>query len=222
MSLPRGIRNHNPGNIELGAPWEGLAAEQTDGRFCQFTSPKWGIRAIARILITYADQRRAADGSPIDTVAEVVARWAPPVENDTGAYTRHVAARLGVGPDQIIEIKRAEVMRGLIRAIIAHENGPRFADYYSDAEIDQGMRLAGVDVPPKPLAKSRTIRAGAATTAATGLAGLAEVADQLAPLSGLAAQIAGAAPVVLVILVLVGVGYMVWCRIDDQRTEARP
>ena len=47
--LPRGIRNHNPGNIDKGADWEGLADDQSsDSRFCVFKDPVWGIRAMAR------------------------------------------------------------------------------------------------------------------------------------------------------------------------------
>ena len=44
-SLPRGIRNHNPGNIKLGTAWDGLSDEQNDDVFCQFKEPVWGLRA---------------------------------------------------------------------------------------------------------------------------------------------------------------------------------
>ena len=52
-SLPRGIRNHNPGNIKLGTAWDGLSDEQNDDVFCQFKEPVWGLRALVRILLTY-------------------------------------------------------------------------------------------------------------------------------------------------------------------------
>ncbi|MGL5156229.1 MAG: hypothetical protein ACRC9G_08020, partial [Aeromonas veronii] len=85
---PRGIRRNNPGNIEWGSPWQGLAKPEDypADRFAAFISPVWGIRAIAITLITYQDKRKANDGSRIDSVREVVERWAPSFENNTQAY----------------------------------------------------------------------------------------------------------------------------------------
>ena len=40
--IPRGIRNHNPGNIRHGDKWQGLSAEQTDSSFCVFDAPEYG------------------------------------------------------------------------------------------------------------------------------------------------------------------------------------
>ncbi|MFI3272941.1 MAG: structural protein, partial [Pseudomonadota bacterium] len=51
--MPRGIRNHNPGNIRHGDDWQGLRDTQTDKNFCQFVSPEFGIRALARVLMNY-------------------------------------------------------------------------------------------------------------------------------------------------------------------------
>ena len=54
-AMPRGIRNHNPGNLrKSNDPWQGLAPDQTDPDFLQFESSKWGIRALARTLISPA------------------------------------------------------------------------------------------------------------------------------------------------------------------------
>ncbi|SDB51146.1 hypothetical protein SAMN03159290_03904 [Pseudomonas sp. NFACC13-1] len=64
---------------------------QTDSQYVQYINPRWGIRAIARVLITYQDKRHAADGSTIDTVREIIERWAPPSENNTDAYIISVA-----------------------------------------------------------------------------------------------------------------------------------
>src|SRR3546814_17442973 len=91
--IPRVIRLNNPGNIEHGAPWEGLDPRNRDPRFCGFVSPEYGIRAIVRVLITYYDKRRARDGSRIDTVREIVERWAPAGENNTEAYAKHEIGR---------------------------------------------------------------------------------------------------------------------------------
>ena len=42
-ALPRGIRNHNPGNLRRSAdPWQGLATTQTDEEFFQFAHAQGG------------------------------------------------------------------------------------------------------------------------------------------------------------------------------------
>lgn len=149
-NTPRGIRNFNPGNIDrvAGVRWQGQAAEQTDSRFVQFVGPRWGIRAIARVLITYQDKRKASDGSRIDSVREIVERWAPPVENDTHAYAFQVAKSLGVNPDdEVIDVYDFDTMRELVLAVIRHENGPGplpAEGWYGETIIVEGLALAGI------------------------------------------------------------------------------
>lgn len=128
----RGIRNNNPGNIRHGRDrWQGMRDEQTDPDFIQFIAPEWGIRAMARLLLNY----QALHG--LRTVREIINRWAPPSENDTGAYVRHVAARLGVDPDEHIAV--SDYLRPLVETIIKHENG---LQPYSAATIARGLELA--------------------------------------------------------------------------------
>lgn len=51
-SLPRGLRNNNPGNIRTTKDkWQGLREKQTDKDFFQFTEMKWGYRALIRTLL---------------------------------------------------------------------------------------------------------------------------------------------------------------------------
>lgn len=147
---PRGIRNFNPGNIRhaRGVRWQGQAEVQTDTAFVQFNGPRWGIRALARVLITYQDKRRAGDGSQIDTVREIIERWAPPNENDTKAYVATVSRVLGVGPDDaVVDVYNFETMRDLVVAIIRHENGPGPLPeglWYGYSIISDGLQLAGI------------------------------------------------------------------------------
>ncbi|MFJ4141437.1 structural protein [Pseudomonas sp. NPDC089734] len=147
---PRGIRNFNPGNIRhaKGVRWQGQASTQIDAEFVQFTDPRWGIRAIARVLITYQDKRRAADGSRIDTVREIIARWAPPNENNTEAYVASVARVLNIGPDdESIDVYDFNTMRELVLGIIRHENGAgQLPDnqWYGEKLIQEGLAFAGV------------------------------------------------------------------------------
>ncbi len=121
FSKVRGLRNNNPGNIRHGQAWQGRNPVQTDKSFIQFDSPVYGIRAINKILKTYSTIYG------LNTVRGIISRWAPPVndkgkkENDTESYINSVAGRLGVEPDQIIDVRARAV--ALSQAIIKHENG---------------------------------------------------------------------------------------------------
>ena len=125
---PRGIRNHNPGNIRHGDDWQGMRSLQTDRSFVQFVSPEYGIRAMARILKSY--ERRG-----LVTVEQIIGTWAPDTENDTDSYVHHVAAVLGVSPDTPVTESDYPV---LIAAIIRHENGQQ---PYSLDTIEAGVML---------------------------------------------------------------------------------
>ena len=145
--IPRGIRANNPGNIERNATrWQGMAHDQSgDPRFVVFTAPEWGIRAIARLLLTYQDKHH------LDTLEKIINRWAPPSENVTSAYVKAVAAALKVPATAPVNVHVPETMRALVKAIIKHENG---VQPYPDAVIDEGLRIAGIEgvaaVPAPP------------------------------------------------------------------------
>ena len=123
---PRGIRNNNPGNIEKGAPWQGLAADQSaDSRFAVFDSPVYGIRALTVVLLTYRNRHK------LRTPREIISRWAPAFENDTGSYVAAVARAAGIGPDDPVTDQE---LPAVVAAIIKHENGinPYPADLIAD------------------------------------------------------------------------------------------
>jgi|SRR5690625_1915768 len=172
QTLPRGIRLHNPGLIEKGDPWQGLADDQSaDPRFAVFEGPEWGIRAIARVLITYQDKHG------IENISGIVNRWAPPGENDSASYAAHLARHLRVDLHQAIDFTDYETARHLIEVIIHHENG---LQPYDALTINEGLRLAGIRPPVeaqhaaleevRPLSRTRTLRAGRAAEAAGGVA----------------------------------------------------
>lgn len=133
--MTRGIRNNNAGNIRWGCNWQGLKKDgrEQDKEFCVFVSPEYGIRAIAKIIRNYSDIYR------INTVAGIVHRWAPPSENDTVSYIKHVSQSLKVDPEEIINVRDTNVMLKLIKAIIKHENGKQ---PYKDELILKGIRMA--------------------------------------------------------------------------------
>jgi len=132
--LPRGIRNNNPGNIRLtGDRWQGMAATQTDGAFVQFTHPKYGFRAMTRVLRNY--QRQG-----INTVDSIISRWAPSNENHTAAYVKFVSNYTGIAPTA--EVNLSLSILPLIKAITIYENGQDYANYYSNQTIQEGIALA--------------------------------------------------------------------------------
>ena len=113
---PRGIRNHNPGNIRHSKThWMGQADEQPDKSFVAFEAPVYGIRALYKVLKTYQSKHG------LKTIRDMINRWAPPNENDTDAYVNAVAAACGVHPEQQIELP--PIAEKLVAAIIKHENG---------------------------------------------------------------------------------------------------
>ena len=137
----RGERNFNPGNIERNATkWKGMSPNQSrDSRFVVFIDPVWGIRALARVLLTYSRVYPQDTPQDIDTLREIINRWAPPVENDTGAYVKAVAANVGVGPDEAIDVTDEWVMKALVTAIIKHENGRCI---YDEDVLEDGVQRA--------------------------------------------------------------------------------
>ena len=154
---PKGIRRNNPGNLEWGSPWQGLAnkADWPADRFAAFIDPAYGIRAIAMTLITYQDKRKAKDGSKIDSIREVIERWAPSSDNNNvPAYAKSVAALLdGVGPDdEVVDMHNPVHLRALVEGIIRHENGrgplKTANSWYPDDVITEGLRRAGVVTKP--------------------------------------------------------------------------
>ncbi|WP_371329233.1 hypothetical protein [Klebsiella quasipneumoniae] len=130
---PRGVRNNNPGNLEASSsnPWIGQTG--SDGRFAKFETPAHGIRALGRNLISY--QRQG-----IDTVGEIINRWAPPSDNnDTAAYIKAVCAQLGVTANQPLDASNPDTLQALCAAIIKHENG---SQPYSQDQLSTGVSAA--------------------------------------------------------------------------------
>lgn len=217
---PRGISNHNPGNIEHGDPWQGMAAKQTDKRFVTFESPAWGIRAMARVLITYQDKHgiRSVDG--------IIKRWAPSVENDTQAYINQVSINAGKGADEPLDLHNYDDLEPIVQAIIRHENGsgPRKSvnSWYDQDTIDEGLRMAGVRKPVRHATKVPVTKetAGAAATGGVGASQIAEglpaVADAITQADGHLSS--GSVVRVVIGVVLVGIAvFIAYSQIDRDR-----
>jgi hypothetical protein len=190
--------------------------QREEERFCVFKQAKWGIRAIARTIITYQDKRKAKDGSAIDTVQEIIDRWAPPIENDTDAYANYVRSKLYVERGEVVDVHSYKHMMPLVKAIVMHENGEQ-----PQGQIDAGLVLAGVIPPEKPLHESRTIKGGTVASAGITAAGAIETAQlmignvqELVPYLEEGKWVSG-------VLVICGISTMIWARIDDKRKGLR-
>jgi len=213
----RGIRNNNPGNLRKSKdPWQGLAEQQTDADFFVFQSPIYGIRALARTLITYQDKYG------LGTVTTIISRWAPPTENKTDAYISEVIAKTGFTADQAVNMHSYVDLKPVVKAIILQENGQL---PYTDAQIDKALVLAGVEPPVQNLQQSRTVKGGQTATAATvGVSVLEAVRENIDPtreaLLGIV-QYVDAVKWLLLAVTLVGIGVMIWARIDDRRKGLR-
>lgn len=117
-SLPRGLRNCNPGNIRITKDkWQGLCEEQTDKSFFQFMEMKWGYRALIRTLQNYRNRHGCM------TIADFINRWAPPVENNTNGYIQRVCKEMEVPTTFVPDVNDKDTMCAFAAAISQVENG---------------------------------------------------------------------------------------------------
>ncbi len=151
-SGPRGLRNNNPGNIvHTGSEWEG-EVKGGDSKFKSFATPEHGIAALGKNLLSY-------EKKGLTTVSDIINRWAPPKENDTGAYVSTVAKQLGVAPDEKLDLQNPATLKALTTAIIQHENGKQ---PYSDDQLSAGLEAA---LGKRNLPPGKTLLADAGITA---------------------------------------------------------
>jgi hypothetical protein len=76
----RNWRNNNPGNIMYGDFAVSMGAIGTDGRFAIFPDMEMGYKAADALMKSKNYQNL--------TIGDAIKKWAPPSENDTGAYQR--------------------------------------------------------------------------------------------------------------------------------------
>lgn len=139
--VPLGLKLNNPLNIKRSsASWAGKSAVQNHAVFETFDSAYYGIRAAARILINYGRIHK------LDTLAEIVHRWAPPDDdNDTGSYVDFVAGKLDVKPDTSLNLEDEDVLTALVKAMMHMEIG---SVPYTDGVIRSAVAAAKVGGKP--------------------------------------------------------------------------
>jgi hypothetical protein len=137
-NLSRGIRNNNPGNlIYTNIAWQGKVplSKNTDGKFEQFVTIEFGIRAMFKDLVNDINKGK-------NTVRKLISEYAPPNENNTGQYIKDVCSSIGVTADEKIKSVNAKFLLLLGKAIIKKENGAD-ASKVTDSQIKKGLSLIG-------------------------------------------------------------------------------
>jgi len=111
---------NNPGNIEQGIQWEGLAegGYGPNKRFAIFETPQAGIRALKKDLTT---KLARFDGN----LRNMIEQYAPESENDVQRYLEVVQQTAGV-KDIYTEKDLDNIVKGFIRM----ENKKELADKY--------------------------------------------------------------------------------------------
>ena len=130
LTMPKGIRNHNPMNLRWFAPinWVGQIGPDVDG-YAKFSEVHFGIRAGVKNLVN------GYFNKGIDSPVNIIEKYAPSHENPTDAYIRFIAERMGVDKTTSIPLTRDNMIR-LTKAIIHFENG---SQPYADATIERGV-----------------------------------------------------------------------------------
>jgi len=101
---PAPLRSNNPGALMPG------------GKLAQFGSMDEGLTALDNNLKNYGMKG-------VNTLSGVISKWAPPNENDTQGYIAAVSKRLGLDPNQQINLSNPAVRHALGTAIMLQENG---------------------------------------------------------------------------------------------------
>ena len=112
------LAHNNPGSVTV------------DGKdFAAYATARDGLKAI---MGRFAAYRKKGDRN----IRQMISRYAPPSENDTGAYIAQVARMTGLDPDKDLNIRDPHVLAGLTRAVLMREHGQKF---------DEGELLAAAE-----------------------------------------------------------------------------
>lgn len=117
-SLPIGLRNNNPLNIRIsGNTW--LGKVPTDNAFEKFSSLEYGIRAAVKNLLTYYNR----DG--LNTIKQIINKWAPPSENHTLNYISYVSGKMGIASNVVLPLDK-NIFASLVAAMSDVELGKQY------------------------------------------------------------------------------------------------
>jgi hypothetical protein len=158
----RAERNFNPGNLNYAGQAGASLEAGSNARFAKFKSEEEGIAALVRQLRLY--QQRG-----IDTIGEIVKKYAPPSENDTQAYVANMARWTGLSADEKLNFNDTETVRRMVEGISRKEG--RYTPL-TEGQIMSGINLANQRAG---IAGATSIQTGDITinTQATDAAGIA-------------------------------------------------
>src|SRR5512132_868779 len=135
------------------------------------------------------------DRRHLDTIRKLVEMWAPPNE---------------------------KCLSPILTAMIKVENGRQ---PYTDAQIDAALVRAGVVPPQRSLQETRTVKGG--QVAAAGTIGAGAIGAIQETVGQAHEALVGVVPYLdaakwgLLAVTLIGIGVMLWARIDDRRKGLR-
>lgn len=217
--IVKGIRLNNLLNIRLSKDkWQGATYPSSDAAFVDFQSAKWGIRAAARIIILHQDNL----GKGTATVRELITIWAPPSDgNDTDAYITNVCTWGGFVGNTEYDFTIYDNMFKLIRAQIQMEVG---LPNYDKATIDEGLKLAGIQLPVPSVSHMPTVTIPAVTAvlaaSTPALQAAQGVLSSASPFAPTMFVVAHAAPYLVGLLLVAGAGYLIWYELQKRKVAS--
>ncbi len=131
-SLPRGVRNNNPGNLNFANQAGATKESGENGRFAVFGSMQEGAAALYRQLQLYMKRGN-------NTLSGIVNKYAPAGDNNNvGAYISALMKATGKGANEAIDSGDTGTIARLMKGIVDHENGK---GYVSASDIMGGIQL---------------------------------------------------------------------------------
>lgn len=154
-NMPRGMKNNNPLNIRRGkTKWVGeqdflrvmdnsgemeQELKYYDRSFCQFAYLEQGFRAAFILLKKYIVRY------DLNTIEEIISRWAPANENNTKHYIDMVATRALIGRKDKLDFYDKMQMVNVVNAMAIVECGIKWeplADENRLIAMSNGYELA--------------------------------------------------------------------------------
>ncbi|HID9279649.1 lytic transglycosylase [Serratia sp. IR-2025] len=121
---PRGIRNNNPGNLNYVGQNGAALEDHATPRFARFNSAFEGFAALGKqIKAYYNGTSKAAGYQKLQSVEDIISRFAPASENNTQTYINKLSKMLGVGRGDSLNIQDPQVLATLMNGITQIENG---------------------------------------------------------------------------------------------------
>lgn len=113
------VKNNNPLNIRFNPAnkWTGQTGQDSKG-FVVFSNPVYSVRAVFKLLNTYATKG-------VTTLEQIISRYAPPNENDTENYIKFVSTQLGIPRNTKI---MPDLYPALIKVMSKMESGQYLPD----------------------------------------------------------------------------------------------